>query len=76
VAFVESIPNGWRIVMYRRLGVQGSVPLIQTGTNLLNWDPAAPSHISFSESGGIEEIWIDIDTAEESFFSRAAVSNE
>lgn len=73
---VGSIPNGWRIVMSRRLGVQGSVPLIQTGTNLLNWDPAAPSSISFSESGGIEEIRLDIDTTDSTFFGRAAISGQ
>jgi hypothetical protein len=76
VARVELIPSGWRVVMQRRLGVQGTVPLVQTGTDLLNWDPATPASFSFSESSGIEEIWIDLDSTEESFFSRAAVSSE
>ncbi|MGC9452248.1 MAG: hypothetical protein ACP5I4_12470 [Oceanipulchritudo sp.] len=76
VASVESIPGGWRVVMHRRLGVQGTVPLVQTGTDLVNWDPAAPVSFSISESDGLETIQLDIDSTDPAFFSRAAISSE
>lgn len=76
VASVESIPGGWRVVMHRRLGVQGAIPLVETGTNLSSWNPATPASISFSESAGIQEISLEIDSTDPSFFSRAAITSE
>jgi photosystem II stability/assembly factor-like uncharacterized protein len=76
VALVESIPAGWRVTFHRRLGVQGAVPLVETGPDLSIWDPALPASFSISESGGVEEIQLDIDSTDPAFFSRATISSE
>lgn len=76
VAGLEWIPTGWRVTLHRRLGVQGMVPFVETGTDLGTWGPAAPVSYSISEAGGLETIQLDIDSTDPAFFSRAVIRSE
>jgi hypothetical protein len=76
VAVFEWIQTGWRVTWHRRLGVQGVIPLIETGVDLSNWDPASPASFSISEAGDLETIQLDINSTDPALFSRATIRSE